>query len=61
MRASEVEAIQGEWVPKRFVIMEFDSPKAARSFVDSDEYGALDEIRRRASRSRIVLVERYEY
>ena len=57
VRSSDVEAIQGEWAPKRFVIMEFDSLDAAKGFVNSSEYGALDDVRRRASKSRIVVVE----
>ena len=57
VRSSDVEAIQGEWAPKRFVIMQFDSLNAAKGFVSSSEYGALDDVRRRASKSRIVVVE----
>ncbi len=60
VRTSDIEAIQGEWAPKRFVIMEFDSLEAARGFVNSAEYRALDDIRRRASKSRIVVVEGHD-
>ena len=60
VRTSDVEVFQGEWAPKRFVILEFDSLEAARGFVNSAEYGALDEVRRRASKSRIVVVEGFD-
>ena len=60
VRTSDVETIQGDWAPKRFVIMEFDNLEAARGFVNSAEYTALDDIRRRGSNSRIVVVEGYD-
>ena len=60
VRTSDVESVQGEWAPKRFVIMELDSLEAARGFIRSDEYQVLDDVRRRASKSRIVVVEGYD-
>ena len=60
VRTSSIEPFDGDWEPKRLVIMEFDSLAAARGFVGSAEYGAIDEIRRRAANSRIVVVEGYD-
>ena len=57
VRSSDVEPFDGGWTPKRLVIVEFDSLEAARGFVGSAEYGAIDEIRHRAANSRIVVVE----
>ena len=57
VRTSDAEPIEGDWAPKRFVILEFDSLEAARGFVGSAEYEALDEVRQRAAKSRIVIVE----
>ena len=57
VRTSNAEPVEGGWAPKRLVIMEFDSLEAARSFVNSDAYTANDELRHRAARARIVLVE----
>ena len=39
------------------VILEFDSLEAARRFVGSPDYSALDDLRRRAAKSRTVVVE----
>lgn len=57
VRTSNVEAIQGDWLPKRFVVLEFDSLKAAKGYLDSAEYAALDDVRWRATKANIVVVE----
>lgn len=57
VRTSNVEAIEGDWVPKRLVIVEFDNLEAAKGYIGSAEYTALDVARRRATKSRIVVVE----
>ena len=59
-RTSNIEVIQGDWVPKRFVILEFDSLESAKGYVDSAEYAALDAFRRRATRANIVILEGYD-
>lgn len=59
VRTDNVEATQGDWSPKRLVILEFDSLKAARGYIGSAEYEALDEIRQRAMKVKTVIVEGY--
>ncbi len=56
-RTSDVDVIQGNWVPKRFVIVEFDSLEAAKGYMESVEYEDLDDLRRRATRANIVVFE----
>lgn len=60
VRTNNAEAFDGGWEPKRFVIIEFESFEAAKGFVGSDEYTALDNIRRQAAKSRIIVVEEYD-
>lgn len=57
VRTNEVEAVEGGWAPQRFVIVEFDNLEAARGFIGSPEYRALDDVRPRGVNSRIVVVE----
>ncbi|MCY3647082.1 MAG: DUF1330 domain-containing protein [Chloroflexi bacterium] len=57
VRTSDAEPVEGGWAPKRIVIMEFDSLEAARNFVTSDEYTSQDDLRHRAAKARIVVVE----
>ena len=56
VRSSDIEAIQGDWLPKRIVILEFDSLDAAKGYIGSAEYAALDDVRRRATKADIVVV-----
>ncbi len=57
VRSSDAETIEGDWAPTRLVILEFGSLEAARGFVDAAYHGGLGELRRRATTSRIVVVE----
>ena len=41
VRRAEPEVLDGEWTPKRLVIIAFDSPERVRAFYDSPEYRAI--------------------
>lgn len=56
MRSSNAEAFDGGWEPKRIVIIEFESLEAARRFVNSTKYNALNDLRHKAANSRIIVV-----
>ena len=56
-RSSSAETIEGDWAPKRLVILEFPGLEAARDFIGAAYRGPLGDIRRRAAKSRIVVVE----
>lgn len=58
-RGGRSEVVEGDWSPQRLVIMEFDSYEAARAFIDAAEYRALGELRSRALRSNVVVIEGY--
>ena len=57
VRSSDAETIEGDWDPKRLVILEFDNLEAARGFIDAAYHGDLGDLRRRATESKIVVVE----
>ena len=57
VRGGPFEILEGDWTPKRLVLLEFPSIEAAREFYDSDEYRPLKEIRLKATNSNLVLVE----
>lgn len=59
VRGGRSEVAEGDWAPQRLVIMEFESYEAASAFLGSADYAALNELRRRAVNSRIVVVEGY--
>jgi uncharacterized protein (DUF1330 family) len=57
VRGGKVEALEGGWSPKRFVALEFPSMEQARKWYASPEYAPLIELRKRASRGKLILVE----
>jgi len=57
VRGGEVETLEGGWAPKRFVALEFPSMEQAQKWYRSPEYAPLIELRKKASRGRLILVE----
>jgi uncharacterized protein (DUF1330 family) len=52
------EALEGDWLPARLVVLEFPSAEHARSWYTSPEYGAITGIRaRNATTHFLTLVE----
>jgi uncharacterized protein (DUF1330 family) len=57
VRGGKVETLEGGWAPKRFVALEFPSMEQARKWYASPEYAPLIELRKKASRGKLILVE----
>jgi len=55
VRGGEVDILEGEWRPSRFVLIEFDDVEAARRWYGSPEYSQAREIRQEASKASFVL------
>ena len=56
-RGGRAETLEGEWTPKRVVVLEFPSYERARQWWTCEEYRELKELRRSASVGNIILVE----
>ncbi len=56
-RGGELEVILGDWTPKRLAILEFETMQQVRTWLNSTEYVALDDIRSRSSNINMVVVE----
>ncbi len=56
-RAGATEVLEGDWVPKRVVILEFPNMAQLKAWYDSPEYRALLQIRRRTAKSSLVAIE----
>jgi uncharacterized protein (DUF1330 family) len=56
-RGGPHELLEGEWNPKRLVIIEFPDMAAARAWHESDAYAPLRELRQGASTTDIVVVD----
>jgi uncharacterized protein (DUF1330 family) len=57
VRGGATRVLEGDWGPRRMVILEFPSMQQAEAFYGSAEYRALKAIRIRASDSKLVAVE----
>ena len=56
-RGGRQEILEGDYEPKRVVIIEFPDLDAARGWYESDDYAPLRELRRSASKTDIFVVE----
>ena len=57
VRGGAVEALEGDWQPKRVVVTEFPSLEQARRWYNSEEYRDLKALRFKTARSKVILVE----
>ena len=57
VRAGRVEALEGEWLPGRLVVLEFPSSERAREWWDSEAYREARRLRQTCARTKMVLVE----
>lgn len=56
-RGGDIWKAEGQWNPKRLVIVEFDSMELAKAFWHSDEYKPYREMRQSAADTEMVFVE----
>ena len=57
VRGGAWEALEGDWRPKRVVVLEFPSVEQAKRWYDSDDYKKLKDMRLKAAKSNLILVE----
>jgi uncharacterized protein (DUF1330 family) len=57
VRGGATEKVEGEWLPKRLVIIEFDSMQRAREWYYSHEYSGPMKLRHQSANSNVLLVE----
>ena len=57
VRGGEMRKLEGDWLPKRLVILEFPSIEQAQAWINSPEYAPARAVRQKASRSNIIVVE----
>lgn len=56
-RGGRTETLEGDWSPKRLVIIEFPSVEQAKAWADSNEYAPAKRLRQMASKSNLIVVE----
>ncbi|MGD8710038.1 MAG: DUF1330 domain-containing protein [Ectothiorhodospiraceae bacterium] len=56
-RGGKAESLEGDWDPKRVVILEFESAEAAKQWLESPEYREARALRHETATSRMIVVE----
>jgi uncharacterized protein (DUF1330 family) len=57
IRGGEVQILEGEWKPKRCVVLEFPSVEQAKAWWNSREYAAAKALRQSCSETQMVVVD----
>ena len=56
-RGGRAENLEGDWMPKRVVVLEFDSVEKAKAWWSSEEYRAPKALRQSAGVTNMIVVE----
>jgi uncharacterized protein (DUF1330 family) len=56
-RGGKFEVLEGDWTPKRLVILEFETVDKAKAWLVSPEYGPARELRHKYAKTNMVVVE----
>lgn len=56
VRGGKVATLEGEWSPKRFVVVEFPSVDKARAWWDSPEYAEAKALRQATAKTQMIMV-----
>lgn len=56
-RGGAIETLEGDWHPRRLVLLEFPSMERAREWYDSPEYAEGKAMRHASATSRMLLLE----
>jgi uncharacterized protein (DUF1330 family) len=57
VRGGRVETLEGDWAPKRFVMVEFPSLEQAKAWWASTEYAEAKALREATARTQMIVVE----
>lgn len=55
-RGGESAVLEGDWSPRRVVLLEFPTVEAAKRFHDSPEYRAARDVRAKAAKMNMIVV-----
>ena len=57
VRGGQTETLEGDWQPKRIVVLEFESAQRAKEWLNSEEYREPRKMRHRTARTNMILVK----
>jgi uncharacterized protein (DUF1330 family) len=60
VRGGKTEVLEGDWKPKRIVILQFESMARAKEWVNCEEYREPRKLRHKTAKTNMLLVEGLE-
>jgi len=57
VRGGAVETLEGDWKPKRIVVLDFESMQRAKEWLNCEEYREPRKMRHRTAKTKMILVE----
>jgi uncharacterized protein (DUF1330 family) len=57
VRGGRTEVLEGDWKPKRIVVLQFESAERAKAWLNCEEYRQPRKMRHRTARTNMILVE----
>lgn len=57
VRGGKCETLEGDWQPKRVVVLEFENTEWAKAWLNSPEYAGPRKMRHRTAKTRMIVVE----
>ncbi len=57
IRGGRTEVLEGDWKPKRVVVLQFESAQRAKDWLNSEQYREPRKMRHRTARTNMILVE----
>ena len=57
VRGGKTEVLEGDWQPKRIVVLEFDSMDRAKEWLNCEEYREPRKVRHATARTNMIVVE----
>jgi uncharacterized protein (DUF1330 family) len=57
VRGGKCETLEGDWNPKRVVVLQFENSERAKAWLNSPEYAKPRKMRHRTANTRMILVE----
>jgi uncharacterized protein (DUF1330 family) len=57
VRGGKTEVLEGDWNPKRIVVLKFESARRAKEWLNCEEYREPRKMRHRTAKTNMVVVE----
>src|SRR5207247_8320214 len=57
VRSGKTEVLEGDWNPKRIVVLQFESMERAKEWLNCEEYREPRKMRHRTAKTNMILVE----